>query len=137
MKITSGLEDYLEVISNCLKTNSKVKAIDISRELQVSRASVSEALKRLAEQGFINYGRYGTISITEKGSQAAESVIKRHTLIRDFLRNILGLDENEANENACKIEHVISDKLIDNLDKFMEYNKANPQFSSKFINSIK
>lgn len=137
MKITSGLEDYLEVISNCLKTNSKVKAIDISRELQVSRASVSEALKRLAEQGYINYGRYGTISITEKGSLAAESVIKRHTLIRDFLRNILGLDENEANENACKIEHVISDKLIDNLDKFMEYNKANPQFSSKFINSIK
>ena len=55
--LTSSLEDYLEVISNYLKKYNKVRAIDISKELNVSRASVSEALKRLSKQGLINYGR--------------------------------------------------------------------------------
>ena len=131
-KLTSGLEDYIESISNHLKKNNKVRAIDIARELNVSRASVSEALKRLDELGYINYGRYGNISITKYGEIAAESVIKRHQLLHKFLCDILGLDDKEASENACRIEHVISEKFLDKLQKFVDFQELNPDIISKF-----
>ncbi len=136
-KITSGLEDYMEAISNNIKTNGKVRPIDIARELNVSRASVSEALRRLAELGFITYGRYGVISMTQEGEYAAESVIKRHNLLKIFLCDVLGLDENEAADNACKIEHVISANMIDRLDKFVIFCKNNQKFTSKFLDENK
>jgi len=131
-KLTSGLEDYIEAISNHLKKNNKVRAIDIARELNVSRASVSEALKRLDELGYINYGRYGNLSITKDGEIAAESVIKRHQLLHKFLCDILGLDDKEASENACRIEHVISEKFLDKLQKFVDFQELNPDIISKF-----
>ena len=136
-KITAGLEDYIEAISNKINQYGKVRPIDLSKELNVSRASVSEALKRLSELGYINYGRYGIISITDLGKKAAESVIERHTLLHYFLQNILWLDENEASDNACKIEHVISYNMLKNLKKFVEYNKKNPEFSLKFKDTLK
>ena len=136
-KITSGLEDYMEAISNNIKTNGKVRPIDIARELNVSRASVSEALRRLAELGFITYGRYGVISMTQEGEYAAESVIKRHNLLKIFLCDVLGLDENEAADNACKIEHVISANMIDRFDKFVIFCKNNQKFTSKFLDENK
>ena len=136
-KITSGLEDYIEAISNNIKTNGKVRPIDIARELNVSRASVSEALRRLAELGFITYGRYGVISMTQEGEYAAESVIKRHNLLKNFLCDVLGLDENEAADNACKIEHVISANMIDRFDKFVIFCKNNQKFTSKFLDENK
>lgn len=135
-KITSGLEDYIEVISNYLQKYNKVRAIDIAHELGVSRASVSEALKRLAELGLINYGRYGAISMTNAGKVAAESVIRRHSVLHKFLCDILGLDEEEAAENACKIEHVISENMIERLDKFVIFNEKAPDFSKDFLKSL-
>lgn len=135
-KITSGLEDYIESISNHIKKYNKVRAIDIANELNVSRASVSEALRRLAEQGFINYGRYGAITITEAGEIAANSVIKRHTILHKFICNILGLEENEAAENACKIEHVISENLLNRLNMFIEFNEKHPEFTSEFRKTL-
>ena len=131
-KITSGLEDYIESISNHIKKYNKVRAIDIAKELNVSRASVSEALRRLAEQGYIKYGRYGAITITDAGEAAANAVIKRHTILHKFICNILGLEEQEAAENACKIEHVISDNLLYRLNKFIEFNEKHPEISSEF-----
>jgi len=124
-KITSGLEDYIEIISNYLAKYGKIRAIDIANELNVSRASVSEALKRLADQNLINYGRYGSIEITEKGKIAADNVIKRHNTLYRFLHNYLNLDTKEASENACKIEHVITDKFMENLEKFMSNYSEN------------
>ena len=65
--LSQSLEDYLEIIYNEIKKNSSVKAIDISRQLNVSRASVTEALNKLAQKGYIDYEKYGTVEITKKG----------------------------------------------------------------------
>lgn len=130
--LTSSLEDYLEVISNYLKKYNKIRAIDISKELNVSRASVSEALKRLSKQGLINYGRYDAITITEEGEKIAHKVIKKHTLLQEFFSNVLGLEEQEATENACKIEHIISEKVFERLYEYIEYNKLHPEFAKEF-----
>ena len=136
-EITAGLEDYIEAISNKIKESGKVRPIDLSKELNVSRASVSEALKRLSELGYINYGRYGAITITNSGIKAAEAVIEKHTLLHYFLSNMLRLSESEATDNACKIEHVISDNLLKNLKKIVEYNKKHPEFSLIFKEIMK
>ena len=121
--LSSGLEDYLEIIFNYLETKGVVKAIDISKELDVSRASVTDALQRLAEKKYISYERYGKIEITEKGVDKAKEVIDKHIILTDFFQNILKLDYEEASENACKIEHVITQNAFDKLKKYTENHK--------------
>lgn len=136
-QLTSGLEDYIEVISNHLKYHQKVRAIDISRELNVSRASVSEALKRLADMGLINYSRYDVISITEEGEKAAQKVINRHNLLKSFFTEILGLEDNEAAENACKIEHVITENVYNRLTDYVKFNREHPELMQEFLSAIR
>lgn len=117
-KLTASLEDYLEVICNYVNDEKCIRAIDISKELNVSRASVTEALKKLANKGFINYGRYDLISLTETGREIASKVISKHVVLQTFFEKVLGLSHQEASENACKIEHVITDNAF---NKICEY----------------
>lgn len=118
-KLTSSLEDYLEVICNYVDLNKNIRAVDISRELDVSRASVTEALKKLAAKGFINYGRYDVISLTKSGMDIARTIVSKHIILQDFFEKILGLSEKEASENACKIEHVISDEAFIKISEYV------------------
>ena len=119
-KLTASLEDYLEVISNYVDSERNIRAIDISKELNVSRASVTEALKKLALKGFINYGRYDVISLTDSGKKIAQDIVSKHNILQSFFENVLVLSENEASENACKIEHVITKELLDYFKKYIE-----------------
>lgn len=116
--LSSGLEDYLECIYNNINKQGSVKAIDISKELEVSRASVTDALHRLAEQQYINYERYGSIIITPKGVKKAKEIIDKHKVLTLFFEKILLLNNEEASENACRIEHVITPNAFDKLKKF-------------------
>lgn len=118
-KLTASLEDYLEVICNYSKNFQNIRAIDISRELNISRASVTEALKKLASKGLINYERYDTISLTELGNEVATRVVSKHTILQTFFEKILGLDPDEASENACKIEHVITDNAFNKISEYI------------------
>ena len=119
-KLTASLEDYLEVISNYVDSEKNIRAIDISKELNVSRASVTEALKKLALKGFINYGRYDVISLTDSGKKIAQDIVSKHNILQSFFENVLGLSENEASENACKIEHVITKNAFNKISEFMD-----------------
>ena len=85
-KLSSSLEDYLETIYNFIEENKSIRAIDISHALNVSRASVTEALKKLASKNLINYGRYDVISMTEEGKKQAVSVISKHKALHHFLK---------------------------------------------------
>ena len=123
INLSSGLEDYLECIYNNLLEKGSVKAIEISKELSVSRASVTDALHRLADKKYINYERYGSIEITPKGEQKAREVIDKHTILTDFFEKVLLLSKEEAGENACRIEHVITKKAFNKLKDFMKYHK--------------
>ncbi len=117
-KLTSSLEDYLEVICNYLNENKTVRAIDISKKLNVSRASVTEALKKLASKDLLLYDRYGSITMTEKGFEEAKKVISKHTTLQKFFEKVLNLDTDEASQNACRIEHVISEKAFEKISEF-------------------
>ncbi|MBQ7765148.1 metal-dependent transcriptional regulator [bacterium] len=122
-KLTASLEDYLEIICNYSNANKGIRAVDISRKLNISRASVTEALKKLANKGYINYGRYDSISLTENGKVLAESVISKHSVLQIFFENVLGLSEAEASINACRIEHVITDNAFNKISELIGKNK--------------
>lgn len=129
-KLTASLEDYIEVIYNHIEQKNSVKAIEISKELNVSRASVSEALKKLEKEGLINYGHYGNISITEIGSKKAKEITIKHKTLETFFKEILKLDDAEASENACRIEHVITTKAFKKMEKFVSFCKKNNIFQN-------
>lgn len=131
-KLTSSLEDYLETIYNHLQTNEKVRAIDISRELNVSRASVTEALKKLGELEYVNYGRYETLSLTEEGKKYAITIINKHKNIQDFFEKVLGANHDEACENACKIEHIISEDILNRIIAFNEFAQIHSEKYQEF-----
>ena len=113
------MEDYLEVICNFADNEKNVRAIDISKKLDVSRASVSEALKKLANKGYINYGRYDVISLTESGKEVAQKILSKHKVLQYFFKNRLDLSEEEASLNACKIEHVITDNAFQKITEYI------------------
>lgn len=121
--ISSSIEDYLEVIYESLKQNNKIKAVEIAKKLNVSRASVTEALQKLAQKGYIIYEKNTPLELTEVGLKIAESVALRHSVLCDFFQNVLGLEKIEAEDNACKVEHVISQLAFERLIDFM--NKLN------------
>ena len=129
--ITQGLQDYLELIYNKISNNEEIKAIDIAKEFDISRASVSEALIRLADKDLIIYeGRKG-IKITEKGKSEAIKVIRKHNVLLEFFNNTLWINKKSASENACKIEHVIDDEVIEIIKKFSEFCQ-NENINNKF-----
>lgn len=117
--LSSGLEDYLECIYNNIQYKGSVKAIDISRELNVSRASVTDALKRLASKGYISYERYGKINLLDTGIEKSQTVIEKHQILTTFFEKILKLSKKEATENACRIEHVITENAFTQLKRFL------------------
>lgn len=131
-KLSASLEDYIEVIYNSIKYNESVKAVDIARELNVSRASVTEALNKLSDKGLINYGRYQTIKITDMGIKIAEDVVNRHSSLSSFFENVLGAGRKESEENACRIEHIISAELLDRIEAYLGFVQANPEISAGF-----
>jgi len=120
---SESLEDYLETISMLGKTN--VRSVDIANHLKISKASVNRALNTLMENGLVVKEPYGDVSLTSKGLRNSERVLKKHLLIRKFLVDILGVDEEKANDEACGIEHNISEDTADRLEKLLNQLEEN------------
>jgi len=118
--ITSSLEDYLEYIHNKISQDKEIKAVDIANKFNISRPSVSEALIRLADMDLIIYeGRRG-IKITQKGITQALKTIKKHKILSKFFVEVLEINEELADKNACKIEHVVDDEIIEKMDVYLK-----------------
>ena len=96
-----------------------MRSIDIANELNVSKPSVSVAMKHCREDGYIEVGTDGEISLTQKGMQIACRMMERHNIIARALIKI-GVDKDTAYEDSCKIEHVISDETIEKIKEFVE-----------------
>ena len=109
MKIQESGEMYLETILILQKRNGYVRSIDIANELGFSKPSVSVAMKNLRENGYITVSPEGSISLLPAGQAIADKIYERHTLITDLLI-MLGVNPEVAAEDACRIEHVISEE---------------------------
>ena len=118
-ELTSSYEDYIEAIYDlAAKGGGSVRSVDVAEALGFSKASVARATKNLREAGYINQERYGEITLTEKGAEYGKRVLERHTVLRAFLIDILGVDKEIANEEACEMEHTISQ---DTMDKWADW----------------
>lgn len=116
--LSSGLEDYIEAIYTSHLNNNLLKGADLARKLKISRASVSEALSKLVNKGLITYNSYESISLTDKGIEEAKKVYEKHNALKDFFETVLKIPSEEAGENACKIEHIISQNVLNKLIQF-------------------
>ena len=114
-------EMYLETILVLGKKKNTVRAIDIVEEMQVSKPSVSKASGRLKKEECVIVDADGHIAFTEKGRKIAEKIYERHNVLSQILIR-LGVDEETAVEDACKIEHDISDKTFEIIKKHVKEN---------------
>jgi len=119
VKIQESAENYLEAIFIIKKKKGYVRSIDIARDLGYSKPSVSRAMKLLREHDYITVNEGGIIELTETGAQIAENMYERHTFLTQFLTRI-GVPEDVAFEDACRIEHVISQETFRRLKVFIE-----------------
>lgn len=113
-------ENYLETILMLKEKNGVVRSIDIARELNFSKPSISRAMGILREDGFITMELAGEIELTAKGRQKAGEVYARHRLLTTFLQTVAGVDEVMAEENACRMEHILDQRVVDGIRRFME-----------------
>ena len=116
MKIQESAENYLEAILILNKRNGEVHAIDIAAELEFSKPSVSVAMKNLRENGYISMDNDGSIHLLPPGLAIAERIYERHTLISNWLCT-LGVDPKTAAEDACRMEHVLSEESFEALKR--------------------
>ena len=118
-RINESSENYLESILILEQRNPSVRMSDIAAMLHVSKPSVNKAMGVLKDAGYIHQEVYGTIHLTEAGRQYAEKVYSRHVLFKRFLTEVLEIDEETAEGDACHMEHCVSDETMDKLRIFL------------------
>jgi len=119
VKVLESEENYLEAILVLSLNNKRVRSIDIVNELELSKPSVSIAMKNLLNKGYILKDKEGNISLTNKGQKIADTVYERHLVISDWLI-LLGVDRKTALHDACHMEHTLSEKSFFALKKHIE-----------------
>lgn len=116
MKLYKSSEDYLETILVLQNKNGKVRSIDIVGDLNFSKPSVSVAMKKLKENGYIVIDNKGYISLTDEGKKVADKTYERHLLLTDLFVS-LGVNKDIAEEDACRIEHDLSEETFEAIKK--------------------
>ncbi len=119
MQIMKSAEDYLEAMLMMQERHGYIRSVDIAAELGVTKPSVSYAVKRLREAGYITMAEDGHITLNPSGQEIAERIYERHKVLTKLLVD-LGVDEETAREDACKIEHDLSVETFDAIKKHMK-----------------
>ena len=119
MKLMESGQMYLETIYVLSKEKTSVHSIDVSEHMGYSKPSVSRAIGILKNGGYVEMAEDGSLTLTEAGNALAEQIYERHTILTEFLAR-LGVDRDTAAEDACKMEHVLSDESRAALKRFIE-----------------
>lgn len=119
-----SMEMYLETVYILEKNHGHAHGVEIAKRLCVSKPSVTKAVKLLKAQGLVSTQKYGTISLTEKGCELAEEIYNNHKLIELFLEHSLKLTPSQASINACKMEHILNDDMLEAIKIYLQNNKV-------------
>ncbi len=131
--LTESLEDYLEAIYQLQRKNESVRVKEIADFVGVKMPSVSSALRALKEKGLVEHERYGEVVLTEEGRETAEFLCRRHFALTTFLRDILGLDEEQAETEACGIEHALSAETLRRLLMLIDFIERCPRGGEQWL----
>jgi DtxR family Mn-dependent transcriptional regulator len=129
---SASMEDYLEAIAKLGEKRKAVRVKQLSERLGVKMPSVTSALRKLSDQELVEHERYGHIRLTAEGGRVARDVIGRHEALTRFFAQALGINRETAEQDACKIEHVISPLGMERLARFVEFIEACPQGGTNF-----
>ena len=124
--LSASMEDYLETIWLIKQELGVVRVRDIAKARDVALPSVNSALKNLSRLHLVKHDKYEFVELTSKGIQAAKRIYDRHIILRRFLKEVLGVDKNRAEEDACKLEHALSPESLEKLTKFMDFIRTCP-----------
>ena len=124
-RTTSAVEDYLERISELIKTKGYARVVDIAAELKISQASVTTMVQRLDAEGLVNYEKYRGMVLTPAGEAVAAHIAHRHELLTQFLRQ-LGLDETVISRDVEGMEHHVSPETFAALERLTRHLEENP-----------
>lgn len=118
-ELSSSMQMYLKTILGLQEKEGTARVSDIADSLEVSKASVTSALRNLKKKGFVNYEPYGDIRLTDDGDCAARTLRKRYRVINAFLTRVLNLDADSAHRESCDLEHHISHEVCKRLESLM------------------
>jgi len=113
------IEDYVENLYDLQKEKKLVHTNDVANLLNINPASVTEIFQKLSNEGYVNYQKYGGVTLTKKGKKLAISTRNRHEKLKEFLI-LLGIDNKIAEKDACEMEHILHKKTMDTVIKFVE-----------------
>ena len=136
-ELSESLEDYLEIIFRLINERQVARVKDIARRKNVRTASVSNALKRLADANLIDYRTREYVQLTDEGRELAHRINQRHLFIKRFLTDILRVAPATAERDACNIEHQLSLETLDHLASFYEYITSCPQHDRRILERFK
>jgi len=140
-KLSQSLEDYLEAIYIVSLDKKIARVKDLVNRLGVKSSSVIGALKKLGAKGYIEHEHYGHIELTDEGRKRAERLYERHTTLTKFFHDILNVDEETAEEDACRIEHDLSEesysKIIKLLSHIISLSDSDPACFEELKKSVK
>ncbi|MDF3059780.1 MAG: transcriptional regulator [Rariglobus sp.] len=128
-RTSSAVEDYLERISDLIKTKGYARVVDIAAELKISQASVTTMVQRLDDQGLVKYEKYRGMVLTSAGEEVAARIAHRHELLTNFL-TLLGLAKNVVDHDVEGMEHHVSTETFDALEKLNRYLETHPEVLS-------
>ncbi len=135
--LSSTMEDYLEAISRLVSREGAAHVKDIAETTSVHMSTVTTALHTLAEKGLVNYRPYEAATLTEEGKKVADRIVGRHEAISDFLSGILLVDEEVAEENACRMEHVLDREVVEHLSLFGRFVKECPRAGEDWLDKFR
>jgi DtxR family Mn-dependent transcriptional regulator len=136
-KLSATLEDYLESIKMLCDKKGFARVKEISKMLNVEMPSVTSALKKLKDKRLIVYEKYGYIKLTPDGNIMAKKIYKRHEKIKEFFEKLLNIDSEIAQEDACKIEHSISEDTFNRVLSFLNFLDEYPEINKSILDSFK
>jgi DtxR family Mn-dependent transcriptional regulator len=134
-ELSASLEDYLETIFFLSREDGKARPKDIAGRMKVRAASVTGALKALAEKELINYAPYASVTLTDAGREIAGRIAGKHEALLHFFTQVLGIERDEAEEFACSMEHTIPDHILQRFVRFAEYTEKCPNFNANWQES--
>jgi DtxR family Mn-dependent transcriptional regulator len=132
-KLTPTMEDYLEAIYNLSQEKRVVRVKDIAKRLGVKMPTVTSMLKTLGEKGMIDHEKYEYLELTGKGSDIGSEIDQRHQTLKTFLTDILKIDHDQADKDACKMEHAVSPATLESIVEFMAFIENCPRGGNDWL----
>jgi DtxR family transcriptional regulator, Mn-dependent transcriptional regulator len=135
--LTSVMEDYLEAIFDLDQEKKSIRVKDIAKRMDVKMPTVSSMLKTLNDRGLVNYEKYEYVELTKNGENVGKEMRRRHEVLLKFLTEILEIEFNIADDEACKVEHTLSSDTLDRLTGFMEFIQTCPRAGESWLKYFK